>query len=99
MPTKAEQYELLTKCTWTWTTVNGVKGCKVTSKQNGKSIFLPAAGFKDYSSTTDAGVYGDYWSSSRYSNDRSPLFNFNNSGPGERNFSRYMGLSVRAVLP
>jgi hypothetical protein len=99
MPTKAEQDELRTKCTWTWTTVNGVKGCKVTSKQNGKSIFLPAAGFKDYSSTTDAGVYGDYWSSSRYSNDRSPLFNFNNVGTGERNFSRYMGLSVRAVLP
>ncbi len=99
MPTKEEQDELRTKCTWTWTTVNGVKGCKVTSKQNGKSIFLPAAGFKEYSSTTDAGVYGDYWSSSRYNNDRSHLFNFNNLGTGERNFSRYRGLSVRAVLP
>ena len=99
MPTKAEQDELRTKCTWTWTTLNGVKGCKVTSKQNGKSIFIPAAGYKDYSSTTDAGVYGDYWSSSRYSNNSSHLFNFNNSGPGEKNFSRYRGLSVRAVLP
>lgn len=32
MPTKAEQDELREKCTWTWTTQNGVKGCKVTSK-------------------------------------------------------------------
>lgn len=99
MPTKAEQDELRTKCTWTWTTVNGVKGCKVTSKQNGKSIFLPAAGYKDYSSTTDTGVYGDYWSSSRYNDNSSHLFNFNNSGTGEKKFSRYRGLSVRAVLP
>lgn len=99
MPTKAEQYELRTKCTWIWTTVNGVKGHKVISNQNGKSIFLPAAGFKDYSSTTDAGVYGDYWSSSLYNSSYSYLFNFNNSGTGERNFLRYRGLSVRAVLP
>lgn len=32
MPTKAEQDELREKCTWTWTTQNGVEGCKVTNK-------------------------------------------------------------------
>lgn len=33
MPTKEELDELHTECTWTWTTQNGVKGCKITSKK------------------------------------------------------------------
>ena len=45
MPTKAEQDELRNNCTWTWTTLNGVDGYRVTGP-NGNSIFLPAAGFR-----------------------------------------------------
>ncbi|MBQ4621338.1 MAG: hypothetical protein IJB28_01640, partial [Bacteroidaceae bacterium] len=37
MPTLDEMEELLNKCTWTWTTQNGVKGRKVTGP-NGNSI-------------------------------------------------------------
>lgn len=47
MPNSAEQSELLEKCTWTWTNLNGVNGYRVTSKTNGNSIFLPAGGFRD----------------------------------------------------
>ena len=47
LPTKAEFDELLSNCTWTWTTQNGIKCYKVTSKKNGNSIFLPAAGWRD----------------------------------------------------
>ena len=43
MPTLDEQKELLNKCTWNWTTQNGVNGYKGTGP-NGNSIFLPAAG-------------------------------------------------------
>ena len=64
MPTKAEQDELREKCRWAWTTQNGVKGYKVTSKINGKSIFLPAAGYRKDSSLYRAGSGGYYWSSS-----------------------------------
>jgi hypothetical protein len=64
MPTKEEQRELINNCTWTWTTQNGVNGCKVTSNKNGKSIFLPAAGVCIGSSIYDAGSGGNYWSSS-----------------------------------
>ena len=67
MPTRAEQGELRENCTWTWTTQNGVNGYKVTSKKNGNSIFLPAAGYRDVSSLSNAGSYGDYWSSSLFS--------------------------------
>ena len=50
MPTDAEMTELRSNCTWTWTSQNGVNGRKITSKSNGNSIFLPAAGSRGGSS-------------------------------------------------
>ena len=64
MPTRAEQDELRENCTWTWTTQNGVNGYKVTSKKNGNSIFLPAAGYRYDSSLNLAGSHGSYCPSS-----------------------------------
>ena len=64
MPTDAELTELKDNCTWTWTTQNGVNGYKVTSDKNGKSIFLPAAGYRNDNSLLNAGGYGYYRSSS-----------------------------------
>ena len=64
MPTDAEMTELRDNCSWTWTTQTGVNGYKVTSKKNGNSIFLPAAGYRYSSSLNDAGSDGRYWSSS-----------------------------------
>ena len=43
MPTFAEWIELRDRCSWTWTTLNGIEGYMVTSNKNGNSIFLPAA--------------------------------------------------------
>ncbi len=70
IPTKAEIDELRTNCTWTWTTWNGVKGYNVKGP-NGKSIFLPAAGYRNNNVGPIGGYYGvgtdgDYWSSSLY---------------------------------
>ena len=62
LPTKAELEELKNKCTWRWTTQNGVKGYKITGP-NGNSIFLPAAGYRFGSSLNGAGERGRYWSS------------------------------------
>lgn len=65
IPTESEWTELLTKCTWKWTTLSGVTGFMVTSKKNGNSIFLPAAGHQlrsDY--TADSSRNCCYWSSS-----------------------------------
>lgn len=45
MPTKAQAQELISNCTWTWTTLNGVNGYEVKSKKNDNSIFLPASGY------------------------------------------------------
>ena len=63
MPTIEEWEELFEKCTWKWTTLNGVNGYEVKAT-NGNSIFLPAAGCRDYDELYDAGSYGYFWSSS-----------------------------------
>ena len=62
LPTKAELEELNNKCTWKWTTQNGVNGYKVTGP-NGNSIFLPAAGDRWQSSLYGARERGCYLSS------------------------------------
>ena len=61
MPSEAQQTELIQKCTWQWTTMNGVNGRLITGP-NGNSIFLPAAGERFYSSLLEAGSRSDYWS-------------------------------------
>lgn len=102
MPTRVEQDELsnTSYTTWTWTTQNSVKGYKVTSKINGNSIFLPAAGFRHYFRLNNAGSTGYYWSSSLNTNYlyyAYYLYFFSNyvySSYEERN----LGLSVRPVL-
>ena len=99
MPTTEEQQELINNCTWTWTTQNGVNGYKVTSKKNGNSIFLPAAGYRNGSSLYDAGSYGDYWSSSLLAS--SPYLayelGFYSDYVGWYGSDRYYGFSVRPV--
>lgn len=70
MPTSAELEELIdnNNCTWTWTTQNGVKGYKVTSLKNRKSLFLPVTGYRSDSMLCLDGTHGCYWSSSLMSN-------------------------------
>ena len=101
IPTHDEFKELREKCNWAWTTQNGVKGYKVTSKTNGNSIFLPAAGYRCGSSLISAGSLGYYWSSSLYTDD--PYYArgvyFGSSSVDWNYYGRYYGRSVRPVCP
>ena len=63
MPTDAELLELSNKCSWRWTSQNGVYGYTVIGP-NGKSIFLPAAGFRSGDMILVPNSYGRYRSSS-----------------------------------
>ena len=101
MPTTAEQDELINNCTWTWTTKNGVNGYKVTSKTNGNSIFLPAAGYRSGSSVYRVGSYGYYWSSSLYESNPCHAYYLGiYSGDVDWSYDgRYYGHTVRAVCP
>ena len=99
MPTEAEFEELCTKCEWTWTSQGGHKGYLVTSKINGKSIFLPAAGMRYGTDTSYVRQNGDYWSgtlSSSGSNYARSLC-FNSSGHATTGYDRNVGRSVRPV--
>lgn len=65
IPSMNDWKELVTRCKWTWTTLNSNNGFKVTGP-NGKSIFLPADGQKDRSERYQTGQKGFYWSSDLY---------------------------------
>ncbi|MBE6331610.1 MAG: fimbrillin family protein [Bacteroidales bacterium] len=98
MPTCAEQEELLNNCTTTWTTVNGVNGYLLTSKNNEETLFLPEAGHRqDTSLATD---YSSYWSSSltNYSNEAFILYFQSNTIRASIEQSRSYGFSIRAVI-
>lgn len=63
MPSQKEWMELINNCSWTWTSVNGVAGAMGTSKVNGNTIFLPAAGNMVGSEQTHDGTTCFFWSS------------------------------------
>ena len=100
MPTKSEQDELRNSCTWSWTTVNGVNGYRVTGP-NGNSIFLPAAGYRSRSGgdVYDSGSYGGYWSATLDEDDSDLAYYlyFLDGDCGWDSSDRYNGISVRPV--
>jgi len=102
MPTDAEWTELRENCTWTWTTVKGVKGRLVTSKKEGytdKSIFLPAEGYRGDTRLDNVGPYGYYWSSSlnRDNNVNAWYVTFDSYNVDRDYDGRFYGQSVRPV--
>ena len=101
MPTKAEFEELLDKnnCTWKRTTQDGYKGYKVTSKINGASIFLPAAGCRYGASSIYQGTNGYYWSATPHESYSFSAYrlDFYKGYRGTFWEYRYYGRSVRPV--
>ncbi len=98
MPTLDEIKELTDKCSWNWTSQNGLKGCKVIGP-NGNFIFLPAAGFRSGTKVYDRDSYGYYWSSTLYYTFNVDYLYFYNGNWawGRLNNSRYYGHTVRPV--
>ena len=103
MPTGEEMKELYNFCTWERINTGEHKGYRLTSKINGNSIFLPAAGFKNELSHSARETGNDIWSSSISGTASAKCINFINSDSNHRyiytSFSRFMGFSIRPVLP
>ena len=95
MPTIDEFQELIDKCTWTWTTQDGVNGYQVDGP-NGNAIFLPAGYLV-------IGSYraGYYWSSSLSTteSDRAYSLDLNSDRYFIARTYRYFGCTVRPVRP
>ena len=100
MPNPEQIQELIENTTSTWTTQDGVNGRLFTSKKNGKSIFIPAAGYAWDGSLGVRGDFGGVWSSVLSARDvgyGQYLF-FGSGNVGLDNDTRYLGFSVRGVL-
>ena len=97
-PTLVEWQEMMDNTTSQWTTQNGVNGRKFTSKLNGSSIFLPAAGGRWYKKN-NAGGSGDYWTSTHSSSLSSTVnfLKFDSDGTHWNAGYRYVGRTVRPV--
>ena len=106
IPTKDELEELRTQCTWTSSTLNGVKGYTVTSKVDGytdRSIFMPATGMRIRQWTLSTDTIGRFWGNSIEIDDDSNEavyldFSFSR-GPGRFSIVRCFGQCVRPVCP
>ena len=99
-PSKTQWDELLENTTNKWTRQNGKKGRLFTSKMNGQTLFLPAAGYRSRSSLYYAGSRCYYWSSSLYSVDPDGAwyFYFNSGNYDMSNLgNRLCGFTVRPV--
>lgn len=95
MPTIDEFQELIDKCTWTWTTQDGVNGYQVDGP-NGNAIFLPAGYLV-------IGSYraGYYWSSSLSTTESDCAYSLdlNSDHYFIARTYRYFGCTVRPVRP
>lgn len=96
-PNKEQLAELYDKnlCTWTWTTMNEMGGYQVTSKKNGKSLFLPAAGYIG-DKAIEVGEDGYYWSTTLY-DEGAFIVGFDAKSSMLYGSYRCYGQSVRAV--
>ena len=102
MPNEADWEELYENCDCSWIILNGVAGNQVTSKINGNSIFLPAAGYNLRGSVLDIGNYGFYWLNyldPNYGTGYARYMGVHNSGIYNSINSRSMGRSIRPVCP
>ena len=98
MPTEKEFQELKDQCIWTWTSQGGHSGYRVTSKTNGNSIFLPAAGGRFRESLFNVGSYGYYWPAGPSGTSFGRSLFFYSSGVAPQNSGeRASGFSVRPV--
>jgi uncharacterized protein (TIGR02145 family) len=102
VPTKAELETLFntSKVTSVWTTQSGINGRLFTDIATGKTLFLPAAGWR-YSGDgglESQGSGGRYWSSTQFDKDFAYYLSFSSStSPKMNNVSRCDACSVRPV--
>ena len=101
MPTEKEIAELKERCTWVWTTINGVEGYKVIGP-NQNFIFLPAAGYMREDGFYDYRPCVAYWSCSLGNNptpDQAYTFERYIEMMGICHAYRNEGRSIRPVCP
>ena len=100
MPTHEQLKELKNNTTQSWITQDGITGRLFTSKINGNSLFLPAAGCANNDRTSIVGSLGCVWSSSLNESNTSGArcLYFASSNANTNLNSRYYGYCVVGVV-
>ena len=99
MPSSAQIQELFANCTNDLINVNDVKGCLFTSS-NGRSIFLPMAGYYWHDNIQNDYYEGFYWSSTLHPSYSYAAYFLLVSGFEESKlggYYRFEGLTVRPI--
>ena len=101
LPSQAEMAELINNCTTEYEVVDGTPGLRFTSNINGNSVFFPAAGDRFGTEYRDTGGMGYYWTGTLVPENKVNAYRmtFDDYGAFENNYPRYIGHSVRAVMP
>lgn len=98
MPTLEQLQELISNCSWKWTSINGFGGQQGTGP-NGNTVFLPAAGSRVLDMNGSLGSGGYYWSRTLDIDNSSAadgLYFYSGGLDWYRN-AREFGFTVRAV--
>lgn len=99
IPTSDQLYELINNADYKFTTLDGVGGVVLTSKNDSsKSIFFPAAGGALNGSVIKSGEGVAIWLDSFNSNDSGLCFYADTSGNTKGDLPRYNGLPIRGVI-
>lgn len=105
MPTKEEINTVLNSSAVTKNWIpnyqgSNVAGYEIHDKNSNDTLFLPACGYANSGAVYYAGVYGDYWLSSLYTDDVSTAYSlyFSSDDVCVDYGYRYDGLCVRGVL-
>ncbi len=96
MPDSAQAQELIDRCVWEWTAVEGHPGYIVTSKTKPISIFLPAAGSMINADHQDFERDGRYWVTNKSGSAALKLY-FDMGSVFVNGYSRSYGFSIRAI--
>ena len=98
MPSLEQINELSDYCTWQQTTRNGVVGMLGTGP-NGNTLFLPATGYRYYTSVEQTGVLGLFWTRTLFSGNSKVACSLDllSGNVGWGNSDRCSGVTVRPV--
>lgn len=99
-PISTEWVELSANTNCVWTTLNGINGRRFTSKTNGNSIFIPAAGqVINELPAGNVNQFGFYWTASVTSGDTGKATNafFQSSYISLQDNTRRYGFPIRGV--
>ena len=96
MPTRTQFKELMDKCEWIWTNIQGAKGFRIIAK-NGNNIFLPVTGKVIMNNSLNDNK-GYYWSGTKSQEDKCAYYLHFDEYDFDLNYQPYYILcSIRPV--